>query len=543
MTSVNTNYGALVALQNLNATNRGMEEVQSRINTGMKVNSARDNGAVFAIAEQMRTRVSAVMAVRDGIDRANMTVDTSLAAATAIGDILKQMKEKAVQAQGAGLTLDDKRVLQLDFAALRQQINQMANSAEFNGVNLINGSMGLAGMPVLTTERGAAGSGGQYFPGATSPTGYHRLSPQMPLTGLQADGGLGLGVTPPAATPSVAITTLGADGIAGGGDDFTVSVSIVSGMTMQDFINQVNDATLGRMTASFNQESGQLIYDSAQRFTLEFSNGGATVDAGVAEIFAGASGSPATSRAYLAGGGNQIEGAAPTSFVTRDSPLDSAAIGVTSTETLNIVVGGDTFVLAGGDSQTLGQFIDRVSEATNGRVTAVLDQSAQRIVYRSSEDFTITATTGGVTGFIAPQTPTQIAGVAAPVRSGGSEDVITISSFDFRVGQGAMRDVTADLDISVDAARAVGAIDRSLANVNRSMAQLGSQAKALDMQKVFLTKLSDNLEKGVGVLVDADMARESARLQSMQIKQQLGVQALSIANSAPQAILSLFSGR
>ena len=53
-------------------------------------------------------------------------------------------------------------------------------------------------------------------------------------------------------------------------------------------------------------------------------------------------------------------------------------------------------------------------------------------------------------------------------------------------------------------------------------------------------KLSDALEKGIGNLVDADLAKESARLQSLQVKQQLGVQALSIANSAPATILGYF---
>jgi flagellin len=72
------------------------------------------------------------------------------------------------------------------------------------------------------------------------------------------------------------------------------------------------------------------------------------------------------------------------------------------------------------------------------------------------------------------------------------------------------------------------------------MASLGSQAKGLEIQKNFLTSLSDTVTKGIGNLVDADLAKESARLQSLQIKQQLGAQALSIANQSPQVIMSLF---
>ena len=74
------------------------------------------------------------------------------------------------------------------------------------------------------------------------------------------------------------------------------------------------------------------------------------------------------------------------------------------------------------------------------------------------------------------------------------------------------------------------------------LAELGAQSKQIEKHTQFVTKLMDSLEVGVGNLVDADMARESARLQALQVQQQLGAQALSIANQAPQIILSLFKG-
>ena len=79
MLSVNSNYGASIALQSLSSTNKELGEVQNRISTGLKVSSARDNGAVYAIAEGQRSRVSSVAAVKDGIDRASSTVDVALA--------------------------------------------------------------------------------------------------------------------------------------------------------------------------------------------------------------------------------------------------------------------------------------------------------------------------------------------------------------------------------------------------------------------------------------------------------------------------------
>jgi flagellin len=90
------------------------------------------------------------------------------------------------------------------------------------------------------------------------------------------------------------------------------------------------------------------------------------------------------------------------------------------------------------------------------------------------------------------------------------------------------------------AAAALTAIDTALTNVNSALAALGSQAKQIETHNKFVSKLADSLETGIGKLVDADLAKESARLQALQVQQQLGTQALSIANQAPQMILSLF---
>ncbi|HRX39636.1 MAG TPA: flagellin, partial [Parvularculaceae bacterium] len=71
-------------------------------------------------------------------------------------------------------------------------------------------------------------------------------------------------------------------------------------------------------------------------------------------------------------------------------------------------------------------------------------------------------------------------------------------------------------------------------------AAFGSAQKRVDIQSEFVTTLMDNMKVGIGALTDADMEEASARLQSLQVQQQLGIQALSIANQRPQALLSLF---
>ncbi|HTI66446.1 MAG TPA: flagellin [Caulobacteraceae bacterium] len=83
-------------------------------------------------------------------------------------------------------------------------------------------------------------------------------------------------------------------------------------------------------------------------------------------------------------------------------------------------------------------------------------------------------------------------------------------------------------------------LDTSITKTNSALANIGAQANQISSHNKFVSKLSDALTVGIGNLVDADMAAESARLQALQVQQQLGAQALSIANQAPQVILQLF---
>lgn len=99
-----------------------------------------------------------------------------------------------------------------------------------------------------------------------------------------------------------------------------------------------------------------------------------------------------------------------------------------------------------------------------------------------------------------------------------------------------------DLTSEANATAALTAVTAAITTSSARLADLGAQAKQIERHTVFVSKLSDSLETGIGNLVDADLAKESARLQALQVQQQLGVQALSIANQAPQVILSLFQG-
>jgi flagellin len=140
MNSVNTNVGAMIALQNLQVTNNELGQVQSRINTGKKVASAKDNGAVWAIAQGQRAEIGALNAVKDSLQRGQSAVDVSLAAGESVSDLLTQLKEKALSATDTSLTSSARSALNEDFKSIRDQIATVVSNASFNGVNLIDGS-------------------------------------------------------------------------------------------------------------------------------------------------------------------------------------------------------------------------------------------------------------------------------------------------------------------------------------------------------------------------------------------------------------------
>ena len=147
LNSINTNTGALVALQNLNQTNRDLGVAQSRINTGLKVSSAKDNGAIFAIASGQRAEMAALDSVKQSMQRGQSIVDVAMAAGDTVMSALTELKSLAVAIQDApktyaadGTTVtgmgESGKKLVADFEAVVKEIHSSLAGATFDGVNL-----------------------------------------------------------------------------------------------------------------------------------------------------------------------------------------------------------------------------------------------------------------------------------------------------------------------------------------------------------------------------------------------------------------------
>lgn len=139
--SVHTNVAAQIALQNLSNTNSRLADVQGRVSTGLKVQGAKDNAAIWAIAQTQRADVGALGAVKQSLDRATSIADVALSAGESISDLLNQLKEKVTAAKDTSLKTQSRQLLNADFKALLKAIKSAVDNASFDGGNILNGSL------------------------------------------------------------------------------------------------------------------------------------------------------------------------------------------------------------------------------------------------------------------------------------------------------------------------------------------------------------------------------------------------------------------
>lgn len=422
MSSILTNNGAMVALQTLKSINMDLSKTQSMISTGKDVASAKDNAAVWAISKTMESDVKGFKAISDSLSLGQSTVAVARNASETVTDLLTDIKGKIVAAQEENV---DRAKLQTDVSALTEQIKSVIGAAQFNGLNLVDGT---------TTATNTNGNAGINV-----------------LSSLDRDN-----------AGNVAASNIGVD---------SQNLSTSAG----------TDITAGTGTGS------------ADVAVLAENGGADTVTI--------------TGFTFL----NNAGAAAGT------SALKSSTAGVDTTVTDGLVV-GDTISLKIGDIE--GTY--RVREGdTNASVTTGIKDAMQNAGL-STDDYEFDLTTAGT---LTIENLTSEAGIEV--------------SYGVSRGSGVLAGLE-NIDVTTDAAGALSAIEGMLTGAIDAAAAFGSAEGRLQTQSSFISSLSDSLKSGIGSMVDADMEEASARLQALQVQQQLGIQSLSIANQAPQSILSLF---
>ena len=139
---INNNLSALTAFNSLNSTNKSLQKAINSLSTGLRINSAADDAAGFAISEKMRSQISSLnLAMRNSMDGISL-LETAEGALGETNSMLQRMRELCVQASNGTLTSQDRQYIQLEIDELRDQIDRIANTTQFNKKRILDGSSG-----------------------------------------------------------------------------------------------------------------------------------------------------------------------------------------------------------------------------------------------------------------------------------------------------------------------------------------------------------------------------------------------------------------
>jgi flagellin len=492
MSSILTNNGAMVALQTLNQINKNLGATQSEISTGKSVANAKDNSAVWAISKTMESDVAGFKAIRDSLNLGDSTVSVARTAAERTTDLLKEIKAKVVASQEENV---DRSKIQADIKELSDQIKSTVGAAQFNGLNLVKGSDDVAILSSL--DRSGTGVATSDITVArkdlTADAGTYNA------TGTAITGGAAVSAATVANTASTGTLTIG--GTIAAGDVLTVNI----GDKKVDFEVQTGAITANDVATGLRQA-----INAAGIEGISAAGAGAAVDFSSTVAFEDTA-VTFTSTGSVTGTGTAITAglAARAETVTF-----SGAVPVSAGDGYRVSINGKAFdYVAGADEST--------EDVARGLKTAIDSANSSTITARVTQNDA---------GQWQLQVDNNAGSVAFAVEARADGEATG--------GLAGLNDI--DVRTSAGADRALEAIETMITNSIDAAASLGSAQGRIGKQADFMGALVDAFTSGIGSLVDANMEETSARLQALQVQQQLATQSLSIANQAPQSILSLF---
>ncbi len=487
MSSILTNKSAMVALQTLKTINTSLAKTQSEISTGMKVATAKDNSSIWAISKVMEADVKGFKGIAESLSLGESTVAVARQAAETVTDLLTDIKSKIVAAQEQNV---DREKIQTDIAALRDQINSVVNAAQFNGLNLLKG----------TDDVNILSSLDRASDGSVSANNITVARQDMTTTA----GALGTGTD---LSPNAVLSATSASNA---GNTATITIA-----TDTDMSDNAISLTIGG--ATLNYAAGDLAGDQdAAAATIT----GAINALGIVGVTASVSANVITltsTRAFEDVALSATGATASASAIAEraETLTFSAVAAVAEGDGYQITVGGNAFTYVAGKGETFEDVAKGLKAAVDGgNLADITTQVAQN----DNGEWVLKIDNNGASAVSLAR-----AGAAGGQASGG---LFGLDAIDVRTDAGAQA--------------ALSNIETLINNSIDGAAAFGSAQGRIETQSNFISKLTDSLKAGIGTLVDANMEEASARLQALQVQQQLGIQALSIANQSPQSILSLF---
>ena len=514
--TINTNIASLNSQRNLNSSQAALGTSLQRLSSGLRINSAKDDAAGLAISERFTSQVrgnnQAARNANDGISLAQ-TAEGGLSTA---GDLLQRIRELAVQSANGSNSASDRKSIQNEVSALSKELDRVATSTQFNGQNVLDGSLTSTQFQVGANSNQVINIGVQSA--KASDIGNNTIKPTDTATSLSQ------AVATTAANLDDDVTT-------GLGDD-TLSISSGAGVQTDVFVKTANPTGTPPVIGDTAKSIAAKVNATTQ--TSGVSAQAKTV-ATISDIEDGAV-------------NFQLRGAN-----SKANDANSKAVTITAK-----VVGGDLSALA--------QAVNAQSNTTNITATVKVDSAGKKeleLTDITGNDIQIAAQTGDValqgtarlrgadvngaagTGVVLTSTASAVVGGRVEF---SSDSGFSISSTNTTVtggtNVGSDLQAVSGLDVSTveGSNAALLTIDSALNAINSNRAALGAIQNRFASTISNLQTTTENLSASRSRIQDTDFAAETASLTRGQILQQAGTAILAQANSLPNGVLSLLRG-
>lgn len=478
--SIYTNINSLTAQNNLSKSQSALSQATQRLSSGLKINSATDNAAGYAISTNFTTQIGGLGQASSNASDAINLAQTTQSALSQVTANLQAIRDLAVQSANGSYTNSDRTSIDTEVQQRLSEITRIANQTDFNGQKVLDGSLGN-----LSFQVGA--NVGQ--------TISVNVSQGVKTSQIGAIAEVSSGAIPAAAftASSGSITGSAAADVTGTPYTFSVdghSVTTVAGDTtaallQTDVQNQLNASAPGAYTVS----------NAAGKFTI---TNNATGTASTAPVISGT-------------GTTNFVGAAPVSVAGAANSLGSEGLSVNGTA---INLSGVTNV------QGLS---DAVNAANISGVTAAVNAAGTGINFYSSD---------ATKGLTIADTGAQVVTAAATNGNGGAYTAGTKAAVGGSLATGTVGTVDGANDL-------ISRIDVALNTVSNLNSTLGAVQNRFQSTISTLGSQQNNLASSQSTIRDADFAAETANLSKANILQQAGISVLAQANSAPQQVLKL----
>ena len=591
--SINTNIASLNAQRNLNKSQGSLNNAMQRLSSGLRINSAKDDAAGLAVSDRMTAQIrglnQAARNANDGISLAQ-TAEGALQEST---NILQRMRELAVQSANDTNTTSDRASLQAEVAQLKSELERIAETSQFNGKNLLDGSMSNASFQVganaganetISFKIASAKTADLSMVGTTI-TGGSAVKSNNVAGSAFAAGDLSVNGKSVAANSGTNVALASAINAANSGGDSSIA-DIASAVNVQTFdFNAVslNGSTPVTETATFtfaDITSGQTVTIAGRTITAggsgataaelktAFSSGnttgGATVSGTLDAAWTVAAHADAGKVVFTSATANAnvtdlaSSGTATAPTVSRQQGVSAS----TPTGTYTLTFDGSTSVnvaAVAGTSVTAQKVVDAINASSGGATgfTAALTSDGKiSIAKDDATSFTLAeaidldgggagAAEGAASGLVGVDSTATYRG---QVSFNSASDIVLTGSGSEAAGlKGVGNESTTinNLNISTreGATVAISSVDAALAQINNIRGDLGAVQNRFESTIANLQSVSENLSAARGRILDADIAQETAAMTKNNILQQAGVSILAQANQLPQLALSLLGGQ